>query len=679
MSSSVQATPHSKRKPTSPAPHTVSPASHPAPTPGGPTSAISAGAEAGGSMEEDGFTKVMTKKERGKLRKVERHRPRFHFDQSAFKNGRKIGIAHIRDLVLYINADAQKPNWIFAENHSFISHTVVLLVPGLLPEHLGLPPVPILATLPFPLSPTSYDVTSPLPPSRVPAMEGMFSYGLPTRAPGDQRRLFSVLQTLLNSPLPENLRKEREKETKKATETAKMDGKGALMYLLSPNQMVENDYRLPSYVPGGNKPFIPGLQNGHDSLLNGSQGSVTVEEDPHEGVARAPDDGWVEVAAATGPPSGGRYPLLAMDCEMVLTGTEQALARVSVVDVETGMTVFDELVKPSKPITDYRTQWSGITAQKLEHATHTLSSIQEALVTGPSPLITPNTILLGHSLECDLTALRVKHPLCIDTAIIFTHPRGPAYKPGLKWLAQKWLGREIQTSVKGHDSVEDATTCVDLLKLKIAHGTEFGMFMDNSEPIFERIRRYKRYGSDELRSSVVCGLAPNHRIPSTDAVTYMQCADDDAVIKAMKESVAEKSFVFGRLMELSNVQGWNTDHAVEALPTPKPNGTHAEDASDDMTARPSALSAALESLNERLRSLHEGLPADTALIVLSGHSSPLEIRRLSDKRHKWERLVKTLGGTEGVPKEDRWMAEDDRELEAAVSEAREGMAFFCVK
>ena len=118
---------------------------------------------------------------------------------------------------------------------------------------------------------------------------------------------------------------------------------------------------------------------------------------------------------------------------------------------------------------------------------------------------------------------------------------------------------------------------------------------------------------------------------------------------------------------------------MEALPTPKQNGARAEDASDDLTAQSSALSAALESLNERLRSLHAGLPADTALIVLTGHSSPLDIRRLSDKRHKWERLVKTLGGTEGVPREDRWMAEDDRELEAAVSEAREGMAFFCVK
>ena len=66
-------------------------------------------------------------------------------------------------------------------------------------------------------------------------------------------------------------------------------------------------------------------------------------------------------------------------------------------------------------------------------------------------------------------------------------------------------------------------------------------------------------------------------------------------------------------------------------------------------------------------------------MVLTGHSNPLPMLELSAKRQKWERLVKTLGGTEGVPKEERWLSEDDRRLEEAVSSAREGMSFFCVK
>jgi RNA exonuclease 1 len=64
----------------------------------------------------------------------------------------------------------------------------------------------------------------------------------------------------------------------------------------------------------------------------------------------------------------------------------------------------------------------------------------------------------------------------IDTSVIYQHPRGPPFKASLKWLAQKWLKREIQTavageaSVGGHDSEEDARTCVDLLNLKMQKG-----------------------------------------------------------------------------------------------------------------------------------------------------------------------------------------------------------------
>ena len=41
----------------------------------------------------DGFTKVLTKEEKRKQRKVDRHRPQFQFDTSYYRNGKKIGIA----------------------------------------------------------------------------------------------------------------------------------------------------------------------------------------------------------------------------------------------------------------------------------------------------------------------------------------------------------------------------------------------------------------------------------------------------------------------------------------------------------------------------------------------------------------------------------------------------------
>lgn len=64
------------------------------------------------------------------------------------------------------------------------------------------------------------------------------------------------------------------------------------------------------------------------------------------------------------------------------------------------------------------------------------------------------------------------HPRVIDTSLLFHHTRGPPARPGLKWLALKWLNRDIQLlkDKQGHDSVEDARACIDLLKLKLAKG-----------------------------------------------------------------------------------------------------------------------------------------------------------------------------------------------------------------
>src|SRR6266436_3827640 len=106
----------------------------------------------------------------------------------------------------------------------------------------------------------------------------------------------------------------------------------------------------------------------------------------------------------------------------------------------------------------------GITAQSLEPITTTLAGVQTHL----QALISPSTILQGHSLDSDLRALQLSHSLCIDTAMIFHCPRGRPLKPGLAWLARKWLGRTIQDrGPGGHDPEEDATACVDLPRAKI--------------------------------------------------------------------------------------------------------------------------------------------------------------------------------------------------------------------
>lgn len=74
-----------------------------------------------------------------------------------------------------------------------------------------------------------------------------------------------------------------------------------------------------------------------------------------------------------------------------------------------------ELVLPSSPVLDYRTELTGITASDLAGVTLSRKAATKRL----AQLLTPNTVLVGHGLHHDLQALRLDHPWVIDTSMIF--------------------------------------------------------------------------------------------------------------------------------------------------------------------------------------------------------------------------------------------------------------------
>lgn len=97
------------------------------------------------------------------------------------------------------------------------------MIPGLLPSHIGLD-IPIAANLPFSTQPLGIGADSPA--SQVPIINATFLRGIPTRAPGDSRKLHSVMQTLLQAPLTDARRKELEQE--RAAEREKAEKQGEL-------------------------------------------------------------------------------------------------------------------------------------------------------------------------------------------------------------------------------------------------------------------------------------------------------------------------------------------------------------------------------------------------------------------------------------------------------------------
>lgn len=98
--------------------------------------------------------------------------------------------------------------------------------------------------------------------------------------------------------------------------------------------------------------------------------------------AGSPSDAWEAdsgFSSEISPPTSGRSSpyvgvqpsmLLAMDCEMVGTGPNgefSELARCSLINY-TGTVVYDKYVLPCRPVTDYRTRWSGIKKEHLIRA-----------------------------------------------------------------------------------------------------------------------------------------------------------------------------------------------------------------------------------------------------------------------------------------------------------------------
>ena len=126
-----------------------------------------------------------------------------------------------------------------------------------------------------------------------------------------------------------------------------------------------------------------------------------VQPPAHNEMADVRDSLCVEDARAE-----GHKRCVAVDCEMVGAGkfkNKNVLARVALVD-EHGTCLLDTFVRPCKPVTDYRTQWSGIRERDLQGAP-ALASVRARVAK-----LIQGKLVVGHAVHNDLKVLKLHHP-----------------------------------------------------------------------------------------------------------------------------------------------------------------------------------------------------------------------------------------------------------------------------
>lgn len=239
-------------------------------------------------------------------------------------------------------------------------------------------------------------------------------------------------------------------------------------------------------------------------------------------------------------------PLFGIDCEMCLTEDGKELTRVSLVDSD-GKCLMDELVKPQNHILNYLTKFSGITRAMLRPITTTLRDVQEVL----NRILPRDAVLVGHSLNHDLIALKLIHKHVIDTSLLYKRDFHQRFK--LKVLTETILKRQIQTEdMLGHHPTEDALATLELAQyfiktgplqvLKI-HGKELWGVTEKEESSDSRRL------SDVLRAlghSVAFVGKDSDVAPSQSS--HQCCKSDKEVLKSFRN---QKKFPFFCVLQFS--------------------------------------------------------------------------------------------------------------------------------
>ncbi|XP_068761687.1 LOW QUALITY PROTEIN: uncharacterized protein [Montipora capricornis] len=341
------------------------------------------------------------------------------------------------------------------------------------------------------------------------------------------------------------------------------------------------------------------------------------------------DNGYLSTKPHQRSTNSTESPMFAVDCEMCITTEGVELTRISVVD-ESLNVLYDTLVKPSSQIVDYKTEYSGITPDMLKDVTTTLADVQKHLIN----LLPADAILLGHSLENDLQALKLYHERVIDSSVMYAVEtnRGRIFKVSLRRLADQYLRKKIQAGKDGHCSIEDAKVCMQLVQLKLKSGPDLKRPPIVKEGLFQRTAHYGKIAS----------LLGHPEIPTKfgSGATYaIKCTSDEQIVSHAAKLMQESEILWAHLNEPEIFSEENELNLNEELET--------------------KWKCVLQSVDSRVEQIHDAVPSDSLLMVFFGCGNLCLVKKLQRKL----KLSREKGPTE---------------LKEAVKSAKQGLCFLKV-
>ncbi|GFY69039.1 RNA exonuclease 1 homolog [Trichonephila inaurata madagascariensis] len=227
--------------------------------------------------------------------------------------------------------------------------------------------------------------------------------------------------------------------------------------------------------------------------------------------------------------------VFALDCEMSYTTNGLEVTKVCVIGAN-GLPIYNTFVKPEHKILDYNTFYSGVTASDLKDVPVSLSDVQAYLL----KLFNKDSIIIGHSLNCDFAALGLVHTKVVDTSVIYRKRNNPRQKPSLKELAEDYLQHSIQDSTKGHDCVVDARASLELVLKKIETIAPRPQTVSSSTQVecSKEVSRSTQAQSPKLGTP--CTLFPEVVSRSTQASSPISVSSDaDAHYEEFKHRINE--------------------------------------------------------------------------------------------------------------------------------------------